>query len=445
MNKLDPDAVIRALRAAALEDLEATSDVELALEAAADGEQIDVIAARNRSIMLSAAATALRRHRSASDSRCENLSARSFEQRVRALALELIGPHVAEFADGFGGNREATFDARVAHCDGTSGWAGKGVLQLQFQPATSEPLDDDATWLTDLLDRALGQYRRDGNRLYHPNGTVELIEEPRYYVLITNVVLDSAAGMRAKDKVISRLEDYRQKLGWVDFDLWDGAKISSLSCDSDAIHDKVGYKTQFRREHEAVSSEAPSLGEFRGVAVSGECATEPESSDVCACPYIHDEELPDELLRRVRACAWAITHDPEAAKDIEQQVKLRLSTMDRERWNQITHKWGYVIGMARNESRTWLRLEAQQPGGVMSRQPHELERKPMERAAPDWDIKRLLEPFSRECAEAFYRVCVLGRPVRTVALEMKLSMSRVRAHVDTASRYNPKRLRRRHG
>src|SRR4051812_19637204 len=60
MNKLDTAAEIQALRAAALEDLRATSDLDLVLEALADEERIDAVAARSRSIMLSAAETALR-------------------------------------------------------------------------------------------------------------------------------------------------------------------------------------------------------------------------------------------------------------------------------------------------------------------------------------------------------------------------------------------------
>lgn len=464
MNKLDADAEIRALRAAALEDLDATSDVDLVLEALADGEQIDVIAARGRFIMLGAAATALRQHISASDHRCENLSARSFEQMVRALALRIFGPHVTDFADGPDGNREATFDGRVAYCDGASGWAGKGVLQVTFQPVSSHHLDY-ATWLTDLLDRAFGRYRREGNRLYRPNGTVELIEEPRYYVLITNVVLSSVAGMCGKDKVIARLEDYRQKLGWEAFDLWDGVKISCLSRDMDAIHHKVGYKTQFGREQEAVSAEAPSFGELRDVvrqrlanqgrtdvewgaqprsaldeaqeqrSASALRVMESTSSDVLICSYIQDEDLPEELLRRVRACAMAITHDSEAIKEIEQQVKLKLLAVNRERWEQITRKWGYVIRIAQNESRTWLRREARQRGSVIGRKPHELKASPPDGAVPDWgieELRRLLGLLGRECAEVVIRVWLLGSAVRTVGVKMKIPASRVQAHLDAA-------------
>ena len=169
--------------------------------------------------------------------------------------------------------------------------------------------------------------------------------------------------------------------------------------------------------------------------VSVECETEPESPDVCACPYIHDEELPRELLRRLRACASAITRDHEAVDDIEQRVKLKLSTMDRERWNQIPHKWGYVIRIAQHESCSWLRLEASQRGEATTRKPHEQDGGPMERAIPEWDIKelkRLLEPLDRECAEVFIRVWILGRAVRTVSRKMKLPASRVRKHLDTA-------------
>lgn len=115
---------------------------------------------------------------------------------------------------------------------------------------------------------------------------------------------------------------------------------------------------------------------------------------------------------------------------------MKLSTVDRKRWDEeITRKWGYVIRIAQNESRTWLQREARQRGKVTSRKPHELEAKPMERAIPDWDIKelkRLLEPLGSECAEVFIRVWIFGRAVRTVALKMKLPVTRVEAHLIAA-------------
>jgi DNA-directed RNA polymerase specialized sigma24 family protein len=169
------------------------------------------------------------------------------------------------------------------------------------------------------------------------------------------------------------------------------------------------------------------------------CGAEPDPADVCVCPYIHDQELPGELLRRVRACAWAITHDHEGVKEVEQQVKMKLSTLDRKRWDEeITRKWGYVIRIAQNESRTWLQREARQRGNLTSRKPHEPEGKLMERAIPDWDIKelkRLLEPLGHECAEVFIRVWIFGHAVRTVALKMKLPVSRVQAHLNAARLY----------
>lgn len=190
------------------------------------------------------------------------------------------------------------------------------------------------------------------------------------------------------------------------------------------------------------TSDPPSQGapedprQRQPASASLDCGAEAESPDVCVCSYIHDEELPGELLRRVRACAWAITHDHEGVKEVEQQVKMKLSTVDRKRWDEeIARKWGYVIRIAQNESRTWLQREARQRGNVTSRKPHELEGKPMERAIPDWDIKelkRLLEPLGHECAEVFVRVWIFGRAVRTVALKMNIPLSRVQAHLDTA-------------
>jgi DNA-directed RNA polymerase specialized sigma24 family protein len=419
MNKLDDHAKIRALRAVALEDLQSTSDIDLALEALADEEQIETIAARDKSMMLSAAATALSGCRGAEVS--ENPAARSFEQTIQALVQWHFGPHVTAFADGPDGVREATFEGRAFYSDCAEGWAGKGVLQVKFRQVSNRHADD-ATWLINVLDDAISRYRREGNRLRHPEGTVDLIEGPQYYVLITNLSLSSIAEKGGKDKVIARLEEYRRKLGWKDYDLWDGDKIRRLLSDAGAIHRQGSASEYVQAERSA----------------SAVCAIEAASQDTLVCSYIRDEELPDELRRRVRACAMAITHNREAVKEIEQQVKLKLLTVDRQRWEQVGHKWGYVIRIAQNESRTWLRCERRQLGTVMSRKPHEREVNPINRAVPDWDIKalqRLLGPLDRECAEVVIRAWVFGRSVRTVGLKMNLPVSRIQAHLSAATRY----------
>jgi DNA-directed RNA polymerase specialized sigma24 family protein len=177
----------------------------------------------------------------------------------------------------------------------------------------------------------------------------------------------------------------------------------------------------------------------------GDTPVEGLAPETRACPYIRDGDLPPELIRRVRACAGAITGDRHAVDDIQQQVYKKLLSVPRDRWDTIKHKWGYVIRIAQNESRTWLkraRRGTPKPGGFMNSELFELNAGPTASGAA-WDIEeliRLFKPLGRECAEAYILVRLYGRSIRSAALRMNLKTKDVQAHVDSADLYFVERL-----
>ena len=154
------------------------------------------------------------------------------------------------------------------------------------------------------------------------------------------------------------------------------------------------------------------------------------------CPYIWDEPLPQRLITRIRAHALAIIRKQHAVDDVEQEVKVKLLKMPRAMWDAIPQKEPYVLAIARNVSRDWLRKELIlhfKRRSFMDTQKYKLEGQSADLSDPACavgDLMRILEPFGVECAEAFVRVKFFGHPATTVAVVMNIPVSRVRAHVN---------------
>src|SRR5690349_8183240 len=85
-------------------------------------------------------------------------------------------------------------------------------------------------------------------------------------------------------------------------------------------------------------------GEQPALAAAGSDGSAP--GGLPECFYICDQDLSPELIKKIKACAAAITGDKNAVEDIAQQVRLKLLGVSRERWSQIANKPGYVMRVA---------------------------------------------------------------------------------------------------
>ena len=74
-----------------------------------------------------------RRREQLTDYDLSQLSSRSFEQLLQALAAKVLGPGVGVFGDGPDGGREATFHGKVPYPYDDDSWEGYGVLQAKFR------------------------------------------------------------------------------------------------------------------------------------------------------------------------------------------------------------------------------------------------------------------------------------------------------------------------
>jgi len=170
------------------------------------------------------------------------------------------------------------------------------------------------------------------------------------------------------------------------------------------------------------------------------------AQEIRPCPYIRDGDFPPDLIRKIKACAVAITGDRNAADDILQQVRLKLLGVSKDTWDAVTRKWGYVIVIAQNESRSWLRRaqrEELRRRRFMNRELFNIDAASTGPSGAPWDIQdliRLFKPLGRERAEAYIRVRIYGRSVQSAALQMNLPREAVQDHVDAADLHFVDRL-----
>ena len=157
------------------------------------------------------------------------LSSRTFEQLVQALAAKVLGPGVGIFGDGPDGGREATFQGKVPYPYTTDAWDGYGVIQAKFRQRTGN-VTLDGQWAEIQLKSEIKKY-------YQPDIN---IRRPDYFVFATNVVLTPVKGQGSKDRVFAILEDFKKRFPLKGYDIWDYDKIRTFLDDNPDIRQSYG-------------------------------------------------------------------------------------------------------------------------------------------------------------------------------------------------------------
>ena len=142
------------------------------------------------------------------------LSSRSFEHLIQALAVKVLGPGVGIFGDGPDGAREATFDGRVPYPSTADNWDGYGVVQAKFHQRSGN-VTQDGDWAVAQLKSELNKYLDIDNNL----------RKPDYFIYATNVVLTPVKEKGSKDRAQAVLEDFKNRLPLKGYDIWDYDKI----------------------------------------------------------------------------------------------------------------------------------------------------------------------------------------------------------------------------
>ena len=86
------------------------------------------------------------------DYNLSQLSSRSFEQLLQALAAKVLGPGIGIFGDGPDGGREATFHGKVPYPSVADSWDGYGVLQVKFRQRSRAMSRNDGDWAVDPIE-----------------------------------------------------------------------------------------------------------------------------------------------------------------------------------------------------------------------------------------------------------------------------------------------------
>lgn len=146
-----------------------------------------------------------------------------FEQLVRSIAMQIIGPIGVVYPTGRDAGRDFTFDgAPLAYS--SRKWDGYCVLQAKCLENCGSA--DDVDWL-------IGRLKEEEKAFCDPNsGRIA----PKYYIVATNIKLSgadgrSAAGTRQKGgltKVSDELKRWKRTVGIEDFDIWPHDKISTF-------------------------------------------------------------------------------------------------------------------------------------------------------------------------------------------------------------------------
>ena len=152
------------------------------------------------------------------------LSSRSFEQLLQALAAKVLGPGVGIFGDGPDGGREATFHGKVPYPFVDDSWDGYGVLQVKFRQRSGN-VTQDGDWAVTQLKSEIKKYFDVDNNL----------RKPDYFIYATNVVLTPVKGQGSRDRLEAVLEDFKDRLPLKGYDIWDYDKIRVFLDDNQEI------------------------------------------------------------------------------------------------------------------------------------------------------------------------------------------------------------------
>ena len=158
------------------------------------------------------------------DYNLSQLSSRSFEQLLQALAAKVLGPGIGIFGDGPDGGREATFHGKVPYPSVADSWDGYGVLQAKFLQRPRD-VTNDGQWAVDQLQSEITKYLNVENKR----------RKPDYFIYATNVVLTPVQGQGSKDRAVALLEDLKKRLPLKGYDIWDYDKIRVFLDDNQEI------------------------------------------------------------------------------------------------------------------------------------------------------------------------------------------------------------------
>ena len=158
------------------------------------------------------------------DYNLSKLNSREFEHLVQSLSTKVIGPGIVIFGDGPDGGREATFDGVIPYPTRTDPWHGYGVVQAKFLQRSSGS-KKDGDWVLAQLDSELAKYT-------NPESGLRI---PDYFIFATNVVLTAVKETGSKDKVLARLEAFKNQHSLKAVELWDYDKIRVLLDNNDEV------------------------------------------------------------------------------------------------------------------------------------------------------------------------------------------------------------------
>ncbi|MFC4314890.1 NACHT domain-containing protein [Steroidobacter flavus] len=154
----------------------------------------------------------------------------SFEQFIRVLALQILGPGVTVFGAGPDGGREACFRGTVPYpFPPAQQWSGYGVIQAKFKQKR-ETTAKDQQWAATQLRSELERWLKRDER--HP--------KPDYLIFCTNVELTSAPrGGRARIEKL--LAAGANALGLKDVCIWDGVQLRGFVDRYESIRSRFSY------------------------------------------------------------------------------------------------------------------------------------------------------------------------------------------------------------
>lgn len=204
----------------------------------------------------------------------QGFSPDSFEQFIRALALDILGPGVTIFGNGPDGGREACFKGKVNFPFPPNDlWDGYGVIQAKFKEKP-EGTKKDQAWAEAQLNSELAVWQRSATR----------VPKPEYFIFCTNVELSSASngGRAALEKVF---KSHKSALGLRGYAIWDANQLAGY----------IDTRTEIRQRFSCFFTSGDLLAAFANLL------TKTPSPETVLASYLAREILVDEDARLSQA------------------------------------------------------------------------------------------------------------------------------------------------